>query len=78
MIALPDSRLILNAAVNGLGFLGGRECGGSGLLLALAPTGNALLATVGNLKALTYILCPVLVWCSQVGDSILNSALCVK
>ena len=66
MIALPDSNLSPYASVNGLGFLGSRECGGSGLLLALPSTGNALLATVGNIKAITHILCPVLVWGSQV------------
>ena len=37
------------------------------MLLALPPTGNALLATVGNLKAISYILCQVPVWCCQVG-----------
>ena len=52
---------------NGLGLFGSSQCGGGGLLLALAPSGDALLATVGNLKALPHILCPVYVWCCQVG-----------
>ena len=58
---------------NGLGLIGSSECGGSRLLLALSPAGDALLATVGNLKAFPHILCPVSVWCCQVGFIVSHS-----
>ena len=58
---------------NGLGLIGSSECGGSRLLLALPPAGDALLATVGNLKAFPHILCPVSVWCCQVGFIVSHS-----
>ena len=54
------------ATDNGLVFLGSSECGGSCLLLALPPSSDSLLATVGNLEAFPHILCPVSVWCRQV------------
>ena len=62
-------RLGLNAISNGPGRLGSSECGNSGLLLDLPPSGDTLLATVENLQAIPYILCPVPLWCCQVGDN---------
>ena len=52
--------------VDGPCLLGGSECGGSGLLPAFPSVGHPLLATVGDLKAFSYILRTVPLWCRQV------------
>ena len=52
--------------VDGPCLLGGSECGGSGLLPAFPSLGHPLLATVGDLKAFSYILRTVPLWCRQV------------